>query len=504
MTVPSRPRQYRIIAIAFTALMGGCATLPDPQLGNLSSDSPAIRSCAAWYQRLDQAVDQAGVRDAGARRAPGFPYLRVDRFLASFREQAAADDGIFEGWLRRLRGLDSEARAFELRNLPEPALRELEAGGREQAIARSEECAAELARHDLGVSSSGRKQLVTGAIVPDDYSDWQRAFGLYGLSRVPFAKGVERWHQEAAAMFEQSRNGSGPVRRYRRFVPDRTIAASSGQIAGILGRAAPDRLGVPQLSDEDRETLFSAFAPAFEIEAGGPYDHFGPVVWRESPAPEVDASNPVAYRRLAYTRYGGRTLLQLVYSIWFPERPYDHALDLLAGRLDGVVVRVTLSPSGEPLVYDSIHPCGCYHMFFPTPLAQPRPAPEPGDEWAFIPTRLPVIAAGQRVVARLAARTHYLVDIAPDQGGAQEGYYRFLEEDSLRSLPAGDGKWRSIYGPDGMVPGTERGERMLFWPMGIASAGAMRQWGRHATAFLGRRHFDDADLIERRFSIDLR
>jgi len=33
--------------------------------------------------------------------------------------------------------------------------------------------------------------------------------------------------------------------------------------------------------------------------------------------------------------------------------------------------------------------------------------------------------------------------------------------------------------------------------------GAMRQWGRHATAFVGRRHFDDADLIERRFQLDL-
>jgi hypothetical protein len=143
-------------------------------------------------------------------------------------------------------------------------------------------------------------------------------------------------------------------------------------------------------------------------------------------------------------------------------------------------------------------------MFFPTSRARPRPAPDPGEEWAFIPASLPVLAAGQRVVVRLATRTHYLVDIAPDAGGTQETRYGFLEEDSLRSLPAGDGRWRSIYGPDGLVPGTERSERMLFWPMGIASAGAMRQWGRHATAFIGRRHFDDADLIERRFSIDLR
>ncbi|MBL8510596.1 MAG: hypothetical protein JNM52_03025 [Betaproteobacteria bacterium] len=57
----------------------------------------------------------------------------------------------------------------------------------------------------------------------------------------------------------------------------------------------------------------------------------------------------------------------------------------------------------------------------------------------------------------------------------------------------------SLYGPDGLVADTARGERFLFWPMGIASPGAMRQWGHHATAFVGRRHFDDADLIERRF-----
>jgi hypothetical protein len=37
--------------------------------------------------------------------------------------------------------------------------------------------------------------------------------------------------------------------------------------------------------------------------------------------------------------------------------------------------------------------------------------------------------------------------------------------------------------------------------MGIDNSGAMRQWGVHATAFIGRRHFDDADLIERRFEV---
>ena len=49
----------------------------------------------------------------------------------------------------------------------------------------------------------------------------------------------------------------------------------------------------------------------------------------------------------------------------------------------------------------------------------------------------------------------------------------------------------------------ERAERFLSRPMGIASPGAMRQWGRQASALVGRRHFDDADLLERRFQLDL-
>jgi hypothetical protein len=52
-----------------------------------------------------------------------------------------------------------------------------------------------------------------------------------------------------------------------------------------------------------------------------------------------------------------------------------------------------------------------------------------------------------------------------------------------------------------MATADERGERYLFWPMGIKSAGAMRQAGSQPTAFVGRRHFDDADLVDKRFHL---
>ena len=65
---------------------------------------------------------------------------------------------------------------------------------------------------------------------------------------------------------------------------------------------------------------------------------------------------------------------------------------------------------------------------------------------------------------------------------------------------ADDGR-RSLFGSDGLVAGSERAERWLLWPMGVPSPGAMRERGHHAIAFVGRRHFDDADLLDRLFEL---
>jgi hypothetical protein len=194
-------------------------------------------------------------------------------------------------------------------------------------------------------------------------------------------------------------------------------------------------------------------------------------------------------------------LTQLVYTLWFPRRPAKGAFDLLAGELDGLIIRLTLDPRGRPLLVDSIHACGCYHLFFPIPPLVPRPAPRKDMEWAFVPAALPAPAPGQRLQVRLAAASHYLIGIGwgdPSANSAARSYV-LDEENTLRSLPTTDGARRSLYEQDGLVAGSGRGERFLFWPMGIASPGAMRQWGTHATAFVGRRHFDDADLLEQRF-----
>jgi hypothetical protein len=239
-----------------------------------------------------------------------------------------------------------------------------------------------------------------------------------------------------------------------------------------------------------------------EQQAAPPYDRFGAPMWstRDAAAPSVDTTQPVVYRRSTHTLVGSRWLRQLVYTVWFTERPASSRLDLLSGTLDGVIVRITLAPDGAPLMLDSIHTCGCWHQFYPAPGVALREDAPGTVEWAFVPSALPALERGQRLAVRLASATHHVTGIAtPSPMPAQR--YALRDDNELRSLPLPGGGARSLYAADGLVRGSERAERFLFWPMGIASAGAMRQWGHHATAFVGRRHFDDPNLLASRFRL---
>jgi hypothetical protein len=103
------------------------------------------------------------------------------------------------------------------------------------------------------------------------------------------------------------------------------------------------------------------------------------------------------------------------------------------------------------------------------------------------------------MLLRLAPATHYIAALDAVVPPASGPRYHWRDYDSLRALPHPDAGSRSVSDTNGFIPGTDRAEAWLFWSMGIARAGAMRQWGRHATAFVGQRHFDDARLLEQRF-----
>jgi hypothetical protein len=282
-----------------------------------------------------------------------------------------------------------------------------------------------------------------------------------------------------------------------RYVP---VEPGDGYRTEAFTRVPRNALGTPQLDEALRQQLLDRHAPVLALPVEGGFDRIGALKLAGDGTPDVDTTQPTVYRRIAFVRQGQKTLVQLVYLAWFPERPPAGSVDLLAGTLDGLVWRVTLDDQGRPLLYDSIHACGCYHLFFPTRSLRAKPAPEPGIEWLFTPANPPELATDERMLLHLAPRTHYLTGLAATREPQGERY-RSLPEGLLRSLPLPGGGHRSLYGPDGIIAGTQRGERYLFWPMGVRDAGAQRQWGHHATAFVGRRHFDDPDLIDQRFDV---
>ena len=494
----------RALGVLAVAALAGCASVgpvPDD-----AAPKPLVERCERAYAALDAAVARAGVGDVEASRVAGFPYLRSNRFFASFRE-APLDDAQYREWVDAMLRLDREGRLVEIANLPpaetHAALASLRAEGFGDLppAAFLEGCGRALRDRDLADAGAGDR-LRAAAAVPDDYDTWKRVVGLYAVTRIPFASGVKRWQDETLAVFSVPLEKQPVAGKLSRYSLADAAPSTRADAARVLAKSrGGSALGV----DDERAIrgLAAAYAPVFEIDEVSPADRIGRPAYGADALPVVDASMPAIFVRVAHTRYRGEILPQLVYTIWFPERPKAGAFDMLGGRLDAVIWRVTLGNDGEPLLFDTIHACGCYHLFFPTPRATLRPAPDSLDEYAFVPAKLPRIAAGDRVVVRIGHGAHYVSAVAASRG-APEGtiLLNASDEDLLRRLPLAPGATRSLYGPDGIVPGSQRGERYIFWPMGVPDPGAMRQWGRHATAFVGRRHFDDADLVERYFTLD--
>ena len=478
-----------VALLAACAWLAGCASV-DPYVAAPIAEhlqrADTVGDCARLFRDADRRIDAAGVRDASAPRVAGFPYLRVDRFTAALA-LPAQQQRAFGPWSELMARLDADARAAELANLgagdlpPAPAF---------------DGC-----RYTLAVADGDRlTALAAAAVVPDDYSDAARALGLYPLTQLAFAAGIAGWHDRTRAVFAL------PVEAL-------PVAGTLTHYAPAAQPVAPPRaprsaaFALPAVGTAECAALAARHAPRIVVDTVTADDRIGALVWRHGdggPRVAVDVEAPVVYLRVAFMPFAGRVRAQLVYTFWFPARPAQAPLDPLAGALDGLIWRVTLDDDGRALVYDTIHPCGCYHLFFPTGRVRARPQPATLDEAMFAPQTLAAPAAGERIELRLAAVTHYVqrvrvVPLAAAPAGTVA--YEVRDEAQLRTLPLPAGGTRSVYGPDGLIAGSERAERYFFWPAGIASAGQMRQWGRHATAFVGRRHFDDADLLDRYFEL---
>lgn len=584
---------------------------PYLRLDRLGQAVMPVPTRGAGFGADDGVDDGAGnVATAAAGRAAGGPAPGA----ANDAGEPDATSPAWQAWRARLSALDRQARALERRNAGIEPSTDADAGAEPDLGLDLDECRQVLMQADT--SATARQALRAAARVPDNYAPAWRALGLYPLTRLGFAAGIRAWQDRTREVFAQPLADLPIEGALQRLQPAAEAAAGLTAVAGLPARlpaalqdpthpgghvhpadaaALTDLLGDtshaehtqhadpsrgsghpggissahPTLLPDVLRALLRRHAPILEIDTTGAHDRVGPLAFVGSRVAVDLTAAPVAYVRQTQALLEGRLHRQLVYTFWFPRRPKPHALDLLGGELDALIWRVTLDDDGQALLYDSIHACGCYHLFFTTERMRPRPGQPAGqgplDEGLFMPRagalvnprselaarsgalpphrtapagsppvamtkgwREPSVAPSTaasdvpRIVLRVQARTHYLQHVrwaAPEDASTPQPprgaplpplAYGFVDEDTLRSLPMALAPstaatapprpaHRSVYDPQGLIPGSERLERFLFWPMGIASAGQMRQWGRQATAFVGRRHFDDPRLLDRYF-----
>jgi len=504
--------KYKLSSILLLCItLGACTTLHQPIKQDKSgSDFSEVQSCTSFISATEASIRTAHVIDAGARRIPGYPYLRTNRFLSDFRDERLSRQA-FDLWLNYLLTLGLDGWRIEVSNLPHTDREQLAKLANEinysqiKAPGMSVDEALQYCSNILIAGNldgaSEQENLKSKATTPDEYNTWQRLIGLYPLTALVFRVGINRWHKDTQRVFALplvELPVSGSLIQYAPALESTQLTPL--QVSEIINNSSNNALGIPEPVVEDEKKLFDSFAPIFEIDVVTNDDRIGTVRWDNDGQAEINVHSAKVYRHVSYTRINENILLQLNYTIWFPSRPKTSTFDLLGGHLDGITWRVTLLPNGEPWLYDSMHNCGCYYLVFPTKNASVLKPTQTIDEPVLVPQGPLDFQSGLRPILRIAHGSHYIERIYFGSSRSKQLItYQFANSGELRSLKLNDGNYRSLFGQDGIIKSSQRNERYLFWPMGIPSPGAMRQWGHHAIAFVGRRHFDDTRLFEQHF-----
>ena len=486
--------QYIFLFFVLTLLWAGCAMVPLPTRSVHTGQSGEIGSCADFFASLDKEIIKAGVLDPGAFRVKDYPYLRVNRFIASFR--GSVDEAVaFNEWVNRMQGLDQDARKFEISNLPDSTVASLDSVNRRTGLFRKVETCGNILKAADFKNVENQKKLRKSVSAPDDYITLRRVLGLYPLTRWFVSHGVSVWHAEARKAFSVE----PPVQwKTIRYVPANPLKMSGSRL--IVKPTKRDALGIPVYAQKDLETLFRTWAPVWEIQVKGNDDRIGAPNWTGSGVLKVDTGRPLTYTLLSFTRFGSDILTQLNYIIWFPSRPKKGAFDIYGGFLDGLNYRVTLDDNGEAILYETIHNCGCYYKAYPTHRLKVLEKIDYSEPPLIL--KAPDITPSENVMTvSIASRTHFVQHLYPSTGESQAAktVYSLADYNQLRNLAYLKNHRKSMFDQKSIVPESERPERFILWTMGVYSPGAMRQWGRHAVALVGRRNFDDPFYMNKMF-----
>jgi len=484
--------------LIFLFFLSGCALfLARPTF--FSFETP--EKCKEFLNRLDEIVKEAGVKDASSVSVPGFPYLRANRFIESLKKNVKTNEEKRD-WVRWMQELDLESRKKEISNLPDQAIlsremKDVKKMDRENLYAQVKSCSSKLLNYDQ-VGPDFYETVFSLVHVPDEYSFFKRAMGLYPLISIPVVVVTERSRDKMRSRFATPLNELPVDGSLKPYVPAKEISLAENEVREIIERSKMNPLRTPRLDKTQEEKLVWSFAPVFIQDVAASYDHIGEVIWEKGQV-EVNPEKPIVYYYLSHAFLKGEPILQINYVLWYSERAGERPPGIEKGRLDGLTVRVSLDGQGNVFMVDVQNNCGCYHFFSPREERVGQVLKKPLMFDAFVAQWLPTRAMGERFGVRINSGWHQVQRLISVGEISNSTTYGLMPYAVLEALPHQDGHTESIFNPNGIAKGSERIERFILFSMGIPSIGSMRQRGHHAIELIGRLHFDDPDLFDQNF-----
>jgi hypothetical protein len=471
----------RILVLLFTCFaILSCSSTPRSSINN----SEPLQSCAYELIQFKQIVKEQGAQDAQLFWTPDYPSLAFDRFSVALIPQLTSSQSKTQ-WLNHVSRQAGIQRNIEYKNLSHKNAIDFES---------QESCAKQLTT-SLASNNQFWSQLQQHPpVIASNYQNWQRIVGLYPVSKLFATPSIHKEKKRILSGFIE------PVDDYTvsYAMPDKPRLTQQEIQRWFTQSMGRTDLRWPLLTDNQLAQLLTFYTPEFIVESVSLDDKPGLVAYVSDDQAAVNTNKPIVYVDHSFTQFHGRILLQLNYSLWFANRTAKSSFDPYAGKFDGVLFRLTLDEQGKPYILDSIHHCGCYHMVFALNEELQFAATSTEIE---SPTSLHIYRPQSANILKISLSNgeHMINDVRWGESSPFTRHLTPLNYQHLRSLPTPNGQNKSLFDENGMLLSSERLERFYLWPFGVASAGTTRQTGKHAVAFIGERHFDDANIFDTLF-----
>ncbi len=236
------------------------------------------------------------------------------------------------------------------------------------------------------------------------------------------------------------------------------------------------------LTAHDEEHLTGRFLPVFLIEnPREPYNLIGTpqatVAKNGAEVVSIDPTQASIYSKEQHFATEKGSYTNLIYRIHFPETPLSFfPFNLGAGNNVGLLIIVTLNGNGRPLLYTTLHTCGCYLAFVPTTYLPQDAYPEnwqKNKRQCVYSQSLPGILDfsakdlnTSKTVVHIESATHRIKDIRLADRASLVAFNtrnaRLSPLESLKNLPTIGGGTTSFYEDSGGRKGYVKGSHKIW------------------------------------------